>query len=288
MPRNHPNLFESLLPTFVVYVQIFSDLQTSFHQTSPDIFAISESLLNSDVADDDFQFPGYQPLTREDDHGLMIYFKSSLPVSRQPNLEQSDQPFMCFRLSLLHSTSYLFFLYRSPSNQDCSVLEAISSSIDRAFSQHPTANIFVCGDFNVHHKDWLPNHNKTDEAGKSACAFSVSQGLIQMVDFITRIPDRDSDSPSTLDLFLSSHPDICKVSSSPPLGTSDHVVITAEVSLNSPSSRKSPIHRTLYSFERGDWDSFRNFLQDVPWNDVFKLKAEKCAVGNHSMGQSWN
>ena len=48
------------------------DLQTSFHQTYPDIFAISESLLNSDVADDDFQFPGYQPLTRERDNVIMV------------------------------------------------------------------------------------------------------------------------------------------------------------------------------------------------------------------------
>ena len=81
-----------------------------------------------------------------------MYLKSTLPISRREELELPDSPFMCFRLSLLHSTSYLFFLYRSPSNQDCSALDNISNSIDRALTLHPSANIFVCGDFNVHHK----------------------------------------------------------------------------------------------------------------------------------------
>ena len=76
-----------------------------------------------------------------------------------------------------------------------------SNSIDRAVTLHPSANIFVCGDFNAHHKDWLPNHNKTDEAGRNAYSFVLSHDFSQMVDFITRIPDNDKHDPSTLDLF---------------------------------------------------------------------------------------
>ena len=207
---------------------------------------------------------GYLPIKRKDSlngkHGLAVYLKSSLPVSRQEDLELPDSPFMCFRLSLLHSTSYLFFLYRSPSNQDCSVLDNISNSIDRAITLHPSANIFVCGDFNVHHKDWLPNHTKTDESGRQAHSFAISHDFSQLVDFITRIPDNDKHKPSTLDLFLTSKADICKVSPAPPFGTSDHVLISVDISVNSPNSHDAPIHRTLYSYDRGDWDSFRDFI----------------------------
>ena len=60
--------------------------------------------------------------------------------------------FLCFRLALLHSVSYFFFLYRSPSSSLCTV---ISSNIDEVPSINPSANVFVFGDFNVHHKDWL-------------------------------------------------------------------------------------------------------------------------------------
>ena len=51
-----------------------------------------------------------------------------------------------------------------------------------------------------------------------------------MVDFISRVPDRDTDNTSTLDLFLSSDPVICKVSSLPSLGTS-YPVTSADFSL---------------------------------------------------------
>ena len=180
------------------------------------------------------------------------HVKSSLPISRQPDFEDQNQPFMCFRLSLLHSTSYLFFLYRSPSNQDCSVIDTISDNIDKILLDHPSANIFVCGDFNAHNIDWIPNDWKTDDAGKNCEAFSVSQGLTQMVDFITHIPDNDRHRPSTLDLFLSSNPEVCKVYSSAPLGNSDHVVVSVDISLNSPSARESPKHQTLYSYEHRD------------------------------------
>ena len=260
----------------------FSDLETYLFQASPDILAISETCLTSDVADDDFSVPGYLPIKRKDSlngkHGLAVYLKSTLPISRQEDLELPDSPFMCFRLSLLHSTSYLFVLYRSPSNQDCSVLDNISDSIDRAISSHPSANIYVCGDFNSHHKDWLPNHIKTDQAGRNAQSFAISHNLSQMVDFITRIPDNENHNPSTLDLFLSSKPEICNVSSAPPFGNSDHVLVSVDISVSSPASYDSPIHRTLYSFDRGDWDSFRDFIRDAPWNEIFELKAEQCAA----------
>ena len=87
----------------------FSDLQTHLFQSSPDILAISETCLTADIADDNFSVSGYLPIKRKDSlngkHGLAVYLKSSLPISRQEDLEHPDSPFMYFRLSLLHSTS---------------------------------------------------------------------------------------------------------------------------------------------------------------------------------------
>ena len=62
----------------------------------------------------------------------------------------------CFCLSLLYSVSYFFFLYQSPSLSFCMVLGSVSSNIDEVLSINPSANVFVFGDFNVHHKDGLP------------------------------------------------------------------------------------------------------------------------------------
>ena len=115
-------------------------------KSSPDIFALSESNLNPTIRSEDFSVSGYLPIIRKDSqtnmHGLAVYVRESLPASRQVNLEDPNQPFMCFRLSLLHSTSYIFFLYRSPSSQNCAVLNAVSNSIDEALRVNSTANIF--------------------------------------------------------------------------------------------------------------------------------------------------
>ena len=203
----------------------FSSVESYLIQSSPDIFALSETNLKPTIRSEDFSVSGYLPIIRKDSqtsmHGLAVYVKDSLLVSRQANLEDPNQPFMCFRLSLLHSTSYLFFLYRSPSSQNCAVLNAVSNSIDEALSVNPTANIFVCGDFNAHHQDWIANSRFTDDAGVNALNFSIAQGLTQMVDFFTRFPDRNDQLPATLDLFLSSDPSICNISSSSSFGSSD-------------------------------------------------------------------
>ena len=100
--------------------------------------------------------------------------------------------------------------------------------------------------------------------------FALSQSLHQTVDFVTRIPDRADHSPSLIDLFLTSNPTICQTSSSSALGKSDHVVVNIQINLCTKAAQESPYHRTVYSYDRGDWDSFRDFLRDVPWPEVFK------------------
>ena len=129
--------------------------------------------------------PGYLPLIRLDStihmHGLGVFVKDNLPFARVPLLELEGESFMCFRLSLIHSTSFIFFLYRSPSSTSCSVLEAISNSIDKALSQYPSANFFVFGDFNVHNSDWLKFSYGYDIPGQYCYNFAVTHDFTQMV-----------------------------------------------------------------------------------------------------------
>ena len=79
----------------------------------------------------------------------------SIPASRELNLECSDESYICLSLLLLQSTSYLFFVYRSRSSQSCSVINSVSENIDKILLSHPSANIFVFGDFNIYHVEWL-------------------------------------------------------------------------------------------------------------------------------------
>ena len=54
--------------------------------------------------------------------------------------------------------------------------------------------------------------------------FFISNGLTQMVSFPTQIPDRNSHSPTLLDLFISCDAGICSTMPFPPLGNSDQLL----------------------------------------------------------------
>ena len=197
-------------------------------------------------------------------HGLAVYVKEGLPFARDLSLENSADSYLCFRLALLHSVSYFFFLYRSPSSALCTVFDSVSSNIDEVLSINPSANVFVFGDFNVHHKDWVTY---------SSYNFSISNDLTQMVDFPTRIPDCDSHSPALLDLLLSSDASICSTMAFPPLRNSDHVVVSVSIDFPTKSQQDAPFHRITYDYSRADWDGLRDHLRDVPWENIFKLGA---------------
>ena len=130
--------------------------------------------------------------------------------------------------------SYFFFIYRSPSLSLCTVFYSVSSNIDEVLSINSSANVFVFGDFNVHHKDWLTYSGGTDRPGELCYNFSISNDLTQMVNFLTRIPDCDSHIPTLLNYFLSSDASICSTMAFPPLGYSDHDVVS--VSIDFPTS----------------------------------------------------
>ena len=119
-------------------------------------------------------------------YGLAVYVKEGLPFARELSLENSEDSYLCFPLDLLHSVSYFSFLHRSPSSSLCTVFHSISSKIDEVLSINSSAAaVFVFGDFNIHHKDWLTYSGGTDRSSELCFNFSVSNDLTQMVNFPT-------------------------------------------------------------------------------------------------------
>ena len=73
-----------------------------------------------------------------------------------------------------------------------------------------------------------------------------------MVNFPTRISDCDSHSRALLDLFISSDASICSTMAFPPLGNSDHVVVSVSIDFPSNSKRDALFHRIAYGYSRAD------------------------------------
>ena len=126
-------------------------------------------------------------------YGLAVYVKEGLPFAQDLPLGNSADSYLCFRLALLDSVFYFFFLYQSPSASSCMVFDSISFNIDGVLSINPSANV-VFRDFNVHHKNWLTYSAGKDQPGELGYNFSISNDLTQMVYFLTQIQNCDSHS----------------------------------------------------------------------------------------------
>ena len=59
----------------------------------------------------------------------------------------------------------------------------------------------------------------------------------------------------------------------PPLGNSDHVVVSVSIDFPINSKQDALYHRIAYDYSCADWDSLCDHLVDVPWEDIFKLSA---------------
>ena len=124
-----------------------------------------------------------------------VYVKEGLPFGQELSLENYADPYLCFQLALFDSVFKFFFLNRSPSPSLYLVFDAILFNIDEVLLINPSA-VFVFGDFNIHHKDWLTYSGGTDRPGELCYNFSITNDLTQMVNFPSWISNCDSQSCS--------------------------------------------------------------------------------------------
>ena len=74
------------------------------------------------------------------------------------------------------------------------VFYSISSNIDDVLSINPSANVFVFGDFNIHHKDWVTySHSPAVldvflSSGASICSTMAFPHLEVLIMFLSQFP----------------------------------------------------------------------------------------------------
>ena len=252
------------------------DVAAHLQEERPDFMSICETYDLSDAdVEKDFKFDGYNCPIKKDDHmgrhthGLLVYVKEGFPCSRDTTLEDPYLPYMCFRVALLHNTAFIFTLYR-PQTDGVGIFDSIAGKIDSIMSVHPTASIHICGDYNIHHKEWLIHSNKTTAEGRHCHDFALAYDLTQIVDKPTHIPDQPGQFSNLLDLFLTSCPDACSQSVHSPLGSSDHCLVQVEVQAKCSVTPDAPFHRKVFRYSKADWDGFRSFITDIPLSNIFK------------------
>ena len=135
-----------------------------------------------------FPVRGFHPLIQKDSStpmdGLTGYVMEGLPFLQDSSLENSADSYLCFWLALLHSVSYFFFLYRSPSSALCTVFDSISSNIDEVLSINPSANVFVFRDLTSIIKTGLPILVELIDLANSVIIYLSQTTLLRWLTFL--------------------------------------------------------------------------------------------------------
>ena len=251
----------------------FSSVEHHLLSAKPHMLLLTETQLATTTSPDPFNVSNYTlyPHFRLKG-GLCVYSHVNLPVARIHDLESHNFDVIWLKICISSSTKFFGCVYRSPNSSDFrNFFDYLNETVERVLSSHPFSEVTLVGDFNVHHKDWLLS-NVTDQPGIAAYEFATINSLEQLIVGPTRIPDNNlqSPSPSPLDLFLTSHPTFYTPTTHPPLGKSDHnlISVASSFALNPPSNSSN---RRLWHFSSARWDHLCDFLFSFPWNDyVFR------------------
>src|ERR1700755_888472 len=199
--------------------------------------------------------------------GCCAYVRNDVVCSRVSNLESSEFSTLWLKLSCNSTTKFICSVYLSPNSTDYpKFFDYLNSKIEHILSSSPFSEIIILGDFNVHHRQWLSSSSH-DTAGERAFIFSIQNDLEQLVQLPTRIPDRLGDEPNILDLFLTSNPSPYTVKLFPPLGSSDHLLISVSSSISSSLPQERPLsieRKRLWHFCAASWLDLLSYFFDFP------------------------
>ena len=159
------------------------------------------------------------------------------------------------------------FLHQSNSLSSPTVFDSISSNIDEVLLINSSANVFVFGDFNVHHKDWITYSGLVEltDLVSSVVIFLCQMTLLRWLTFVL---GSQAVILAVLLLWiylfllilvfvlqwLSLH--------------SDHVVILVSIDFQSCLQQDALFHHIAFDYSHADWDSLCNHSRDVPWEDL--------------------
>lgn len=197
--------------------------------------------------------------------GVCLYVRADVCCRRLSCLEDPSFSLLAVHVDSGPVARVYVCLYRSHTGdaETSRLFDHLSRAADEAQEQFPNAEVVFLGDFNAHHSLWLSS-SKTDHAGNTAHAFSLTHDLTQLVEQPTRIPDIASQAPSLLDLLLTTHPDGYRVEVRAPLGSSDHCLISSKVPQTKPP-QATVAKRRIWHYGSADWDGMREYFASVPW-----------------------
>ena len=246
----------------------FSDLQIASRDY--DIIFCSETMVTSRRHVSELLIPGFNNptllLKSDGKQGLVTYIRNGFSASLRndltckcPNVRHEIQ---LVKIGSRTHNFYVFNIYRSPSAND-SIYDCLMTSMSHIQELDRKSCFVFVGDFNAHHRDWLNSISETNPHGVAALDFANLTNCEQLIVEPTHIRG------NRLDLLLTDVPGVVDASVKPPLGNSDHSVISFDLMLRS-SVPNVQFSQLVYLKHRTDWTAVNHDLAGIQWSGIYR------------------
>ena len=224
-----------------------------------DVLCISETWLSEHVKDNDISIPGYNIFRKDRKHslggGVCIYVKENFIVKIREDLMFDEVEAVRVDINI-GSTCYLVCCIYRPPSSTVAYFDKMVDMFEKATLENP--HVIALGDLNFDYKldDSLCNN--------PIYYLEMSYGLRQLITEKTRVSHQ---SESTIDVILTSHPDMHKKSGIIKYTLSDHFLTYTEVQRHCPS-KDTHKHNTVRFRDMKCFDQDK-FLDDIKSNSCF-------------------
>ena len=257
-----------------------TELKKLVERKKPMIIAVCEVKPKNPAqrSEKDYEIPNFtlHPLNLYDNEGrgIAVYTHQSLDKSTIQIKSTQDFKEACLIEIRLRGGDTLLFgcCYRSPTTSDTSAINDCNLiSLMKCISLKKYSHICIVGDFNYKSIDWATWKTKQGDSSNEAKFIEGVRDayFYQHVGSATR--RRGNDDPSTLDLiFTNEEMQVSEITHGPPLGKSDHDVLSFSFHCYVDFVRKKERH----IFERGDYAAMRNSESIKTWREEFLESAK--------------
>ena len=248
-----------------------------------DIFAFSETWLNSNIPNDSILIPGYNTPLRKDrttsrGGGVALYVASYLHAVRRLDLESAFTECLWAEI-VVNRYKFLCGICYRPPNQSAEEVaeffESLQNSPDLVSSQFSAS--FILGDFNAHYNFKETSTSNTD-VGITLYNF-LGNNLFQLIEEPTRI---SLHGETILDLIVTDSPGffISSGTLSPPANC-DHNIVFANLHI---LIRKTKTYkRFVRNFNNVDVAGLNAALSAVNWDSAFNDHNETIDCIHHEL-----
>lgn len=257
------------------------ELCTLASKTAPLFIAIQETWCIPQENDSFFNIPGYL-LFRRDRHrtggGVCIYCRAdaTTSVERLHDYESlNEELWLLLKPKQSQMPLLVGTIYRPPNSPLEPFLYELETSLTKlsdAYPPHTLSNRVLVGDFNARCRNWC-EADATDDAGEELHQLTAAFGLHQLTTFKTNIVG--DELRSCIDLVFADSREMM-VSSLPPLGRSDHLVIRGDLPITPPtptdnantSATSAGTSRDIWCWKKADVKALRSAVETADWHSV--------------------